>query len=120
MRSDRRKRRFRADCTAELSAPGLSLLTAQVIDLSEGGAFIETAAAWPLGLRVKLKLLVPAHAPLIFMSKVLRTGSVEKRVKHPELEYLVVRARGLAVKFDPLSGDTARGLLRYLATLEEL
>lgn len=114
-----RDRRCRATCPAQILVPELAPAPAIAIDLCVGGIFLETNSALPLGLRVKVRLL-PEHGPAIVVAgRILRTGYREKRVAHPELDHLSVRASGLAVKFDPLQGETAEAMRAYLETLEE-
>jgi hypothetical protein len=90
------------------------------IDLSIGGAFLETGAALPLGLLVKVRLMPPGRGPLVLSGRILRVGHAEKAIRHGELDYLVVRAAGLAVKFDAADKATTQSFEHYLETLEEV
>jgi hypothetical protein len=120
MARDRRKSRHRADCEAEILVRELPPTRAVAIDLSLGGAFLETDAALPLGLRVKVRF-TPDHGDGFTVSgHILRVGYADKTIDHPELDYLVVRASGLAVKFDPLEPESAGALRRYLDSLPAL
>lgn len=120
MSRDRRKLRYRAQCPAQILVPELSPAAATAIDLSMGGSFLETEAALPLGLRVKVRLCPLGRPTLVVGAKVLRVGSVEKPLKHPELDYLTVRALGMAVKFEVLESAVDAALIAYLETLPEL
>ena len=120
MGRERRKRRHHAECPAQILVPNLAPAEAVAIDLSVGGAFLETGAALPLGLNVKVKLMPPGREPLFLTGRILRVGYAEKAVRHGELDYLVVRAAGLAVKFDAPDKATTTGFEAYLETLEEV
>lgn len=120
MKRERRKRRYRAECPAEILVEGLAATPATALDLSEGGAFLETGAALPLQLSVKVVLSPPGRAPMTVIGHVLRVGYTHRTIKHDELDHLVVRVAGLAVKFEPLEGQPARDLDAYLKTLPEL
>ena len=51
---------------------------------------------------------------------ILRVGYAEKSIKHDELDYLVVRATGLAIKFETLDPEARRAMDQYLDDLEPL
>jgi hypothetical protein len=120
MGRDRRKRRYRAECPAQILVPDLAPTAALAIDLSVGGTFLETEAALPLGLQVNVRLTPPGYNLVNLSGKILRVGHTEKALNHGELDYLIVRATGMAVKFDPIDKRLLKDFESYLATLEEL
>ncbi len=119
MGRDRRKRRYRADCPAQIVVPDLAPASGVAIDLSLGGAFLETEAALPLGLNVRVRLSPAGHGPFTLSGRILRVGHAEKPLRHSELDFLVVRAVGLAVKFEPLDKPSERRFEAFLQTLDE-
>jgi hypothetical protein len=104
----------------QVLVPDLAPTPATAIDLSTGGAFLEATAALPLGLNVKVKLMPQGRPPITVSGRILRVGHTEKSVKHPELDYLMVRAAGMAVKFDPVERAALEVFEAFLETLDEL
>jgi len=71
-------------------------------------------------LNVRVKLAPQGRETLLLTGRILRVGHAEKAIKHGELDYLVVRAAGMAVKFDALDKGTTQAFEAYLETLEEV
>src|SRR5947209_18663031 len=97
----RRQPRVRARVSLGVMSGG-HVIIAPARDFSSGGAFIEAPLALPVGGVVHIFITVPGLEQAVRL-----TGTVAR-----------VEPGGIALQFEPLSGEESVGLERFLASLE--
>jgi uncharacterized protein (TIGR02266 family) len=80
-------------------------------DLSQGGIFIRTEKALPLGAAVEVELVPPESAPLSMSGKVVRIVSDDAAKRE--------KRAGMAVKFEGLSAAAEAALATLITRLRE-
>ena len=110
--------RTRLDLPATLGLAGFQPVAVQVIDLSQRGGFVETDLTAPPGTAASLRLELP-EGPLSVEAVVARVGTALREAPHPDLDALVVRARGLGLRFVSLCDQERQRLERHLIAERE-
>lgn len=119
--SDAYHRRLRTAQAVQLVPTAGGPIEAMLLDISRSGAFLEVASPLELGatIQVRLPALDPEAATLQLAATVVRKGRMDKPLRHPDVEHLIVRVPGVGIRFGPLAPEQSTDLLKFLALLEE-
>lgn len=90
-----------------------------LLDISSSGAFVELAGAVEIGSAVTVRLPTSLTSPLDLAGKVVRKGKMDKSLRHPDVEHLLVSVPGVGIRFTPLQPEQSTQLSQFLSTLEE-
>lgn len=118
--------RYRLELFGLLSLPAElpEGLKVRLLDLSEGGAFIEQPdlpadAEIQEGDPVELTLAFPGIGKWIVAGTVSRFGKSRLELKRPKAAHVTVMRAGFAIAFDALSDDALEQLRDFLELVEE-
>jgi hypothetical protein len=90
----------------------------QLVDLSPRGAFVETSLLAKAGASAKLDLVL-FDGPLQVEAVVARVGTALKDIDPAELDALVVRVRGLGLRFVSLRAEERKRLENHVRKARE-
>jgi autonomous glycyl radical cofactor GrcA len=119
--TDAYHRRLRTAQAVQLVPPAGDPIEAMLLDISRSGAFLELASPIDVGVAIEVRLpaSAPETTPLQLAGTVVRKGKMDKALRHPVLEHLIVRVPGVGIRFAPLAPEQSTQLLQFLALLEE-
>lgn len=117
--SDTLHRRLRTAQAVQVISPAGERLEAMLLDISRSGAFLELAGPVEVGAAVQVRLPTSDAAPLELKGTVVRKGKMDKPLRHPEVEHLIVSVAGVGVRFAPLAPEQLTQLSQFLSLLEE-
>ncbi len=118
--TDAYHRRQRTAQAVQLQPPAGAPVEARLLDISRSGAFLELAASLEVGATIEVRLPPSREGPLQLAGTVVRKGKMDKPLRHPEVEHLLVRVPGVGIRFAPLAPEQSIRLLQFLSLLEEL
>ncbi len=116
--SDTFHRRLRTAQAVQLISPGGERIEAMLLDISRSGAFLELAGPVEVGSAVQVRL-PSSTPPLELAGTVVRKGKMDKPLRHPEVEHLIVCVPGVGIRFAPLAPEQLTQLSQFLSLLEE-
>ena len=112
-------RRRRTDWPALVLPPAGAPMPAVVLDISATGAFVELDPPLPPGTQLLLQVAPPGRETLSLRARVVREGRMDKPLSNPKVEHLLVRPRGVGLRFEKLGPEPARRLREALPPPEE-
>lgn len=115
---DDRAIRYRCDIQGRLERAG-ARHPVRILQLSEGGAFIETDVDLQFGERATLTIPLPGGDPWHAEVTVVRLGRSQRELRHPRVENFTVTRPGVGVTFDHVPDDEVERLRGFLELLDE-
>lgn len=113
--------RYRCELYAQLETDEGVPAKARVLEISEGGAFVEEAEGLE-GLQVgdgaTLGIPLPGGEPWLAHAKVARWGTSRLDLRHGSVDHVTVAVRGYALEFDELPEDELERLRDFLELLD--
>lgn len=112
--------RYRCELFAqfELAAGGYQV---RVLEISEGGAFLETVDGLEdlqVGEQASLSIALPGGDPWQTQVRVTRHGTSRLDVHHPSVDHVTVATPGVGVVFDEMPDDELERLRDFLELLD--
>jgi autonomous glycyl radical cofactor GrcA len=117
--SDAYHRRLRTAQAVQLVPMAGEPIEAMLLDISRSGAFLELAGSIEVGSTIQVRLPTSPTTPLQLTGTVVRKGRMDKPLRHPDVEHLLVRVPGVGIRFAPLAPEQSTLLLQFLSLLEE-
>lgn len=115
---DDRAIRYRCDIQGRLERGG-TRHPVRILQLSEGGAFIETDVDLQLEEKATLTIPLPGGDPWHAEVTVVRLGRSQRELRHPRVENFTVTRPGVGVTFDHVPDDEVERLRGFLELLDE-
>jgi hypothetical protein len=113
--------RYRCELYAQLETDDGVPARARVLEISEGGAFVEEAEgieALQVGDGTTLGIPLPGGEPWMAHAKVARLGTSRLDLRHGSVDHVTVAAKGYALEFDELAEDDLERLRDFLELLD--
>ncbi|MEW5740458.1 MAG: PilZ domain-containing protein [Myxococcota bacterium] len=113
--------RYRCELFAQLETDQGVPAKARLLEISEGGAFVEEAAGLEdlqVGDGATLGLALPGGEPWMAHAKVSRHGTSRLDLRHGSVDHVTVLARGYALEFDEMPEDELERLRDFLELLD--
>lgn len=113
--------RYRCELHAQLETDAGAPAKARVLEISEGGAFVEESAGMEelqVGDGATLGLPLPGGDPWMAHAKVARYGTSRRDLRHGSVDHVTVMAQGFALEFDEMPDDELERLRDFLELLD--
>lgn len=113
--------RYRCELYAQLETDDGVAAKARVLELSEGGAFVEEAPgleALQVGDGATLGIPLPGGDPWLAHARVSRHGRSRLDLRHGSIDHVTVSVPGYALEFDELPEDELERLRDFLELLD--
>ncbi len=115
---DDRAIRYRCNLHATLTVPNRNPNFARVLDLSETGAFLETAADLQVGDEVAMQIKLPSDEPWQCVASVVRLGRGQREVQKSGADNLTITRLGAAFQFLTPAEEELERLRVFLERLD--
>ena len=113
--------RYRCELYADLALEVGDGLRVRVLEISEGGAFLEQVPGTEdlqVGERASLSIALPGGDPWRSHVRVSRHGSGRLDLHHPKVDHVTVAVPGYGVEFDGMDDDELERLRDFLELLD--
>ena len=117
--ADLRAARRRCDLITQLEMDLGERLQAQIIDLSDSGAFLATDADLQVGDTGRITIGLPGGDPWLVEFTVTRLGTSQLEIRHPRLDHIAVLRQGAGIQFGDISPEDLGRLRDFLDLLDE-
>ena len=113
--------RYRCELFAQLDLDSGSSQDVRVLEISEGGAFVERVPGTEdvqVNQGASLMIALPGGDPWVSHVRITRHGSSRVDVSHPNVEQVTIAVPGFGVEFDQLAEDELERLRDFLDLLD--